>query len=79
MNNREIHAAWKYHDGSKHSYWSIRNHPHSLDWANRPLPFKIYPKIEPLQGEGFNDTELYLKCMWEVCDLHTAEKERPDS
>ena len=48
MNNRAVQAAWKYHDGSKHSYWSIRNHPHSLDWANRPLPFKIYPKIEPL-------------------------------
>ena len=48
MNNREIQAAWKYHDGSKHSYWSIRNHPHFLDWENRPLPFKIYPKIEPL-------------------------------
>jgi len=48
MNNREIQAAWKYHNGSKHSYWSIRNHPHFLDWANRPLPFKIYPKIEPL-------------------------------
>src|SRR3954467_1689310 len=49
MNNREIQAAWKYHDGSKHSYWSVRNDPHLLDWANRPLPFKIYPKIEPLQ------------------------------
>jgi len=48
MNNREIQAARKYHDGSKHSYWSIRNHPHFLDWANRPLPFKIYPKIESL-------------------------------
>src|SRR5216684_114850 len=48
MNNREIQAARKYHDGSKHSYWSIRNHPHFLDWTNRPLPFKIYPKIEPL-------------------------------
>jgi hypothetical protein len=48
MNNREIEAAWKYHDGMKHSYWSIRNHPHFLDWANRPSPFKVYPKIEPL-------------------------------
>src|SRR5467141_2144217 len=48
MNNREIQAAWKYHDGTKHSYWSVRNRPHFLDWANRPLPFKIYPKIEPL-------------------------------
>jgi len=48
MNNREIQAAWKYHDESKHSYWSIRNHPHFLDWANQPSPFKIYPNIEPL-------------------------------
>ena len=48
MNNRDIQAAWKYHDGTKHSYWSIRNNPHFLDWANRPLPFKIYPKIETL-------------------------------
>ncbi len=48
MNNRDIQAAWTYHDGTKHSYWSIRNHPHLLDWANRPQPFKIYPKVEPL-------------------------------
>jgi SagB-type dehydrogenase family enzyme len=47
MNNRDIQAAWKYHDGTKHSYWSIRNNPHFLDWANRPQPFKIYPKIGP--------------------------------
>jgi SagB-type dehydrogenase family enzyme len=48
MSNREIQATWKYHDGTKHSYWSVYNHPYRLDWANRPLPFKIYPKIEPL-------------------------------
>src|SRR5215813_1244918 len=48
MNNRGIQAAWKYHDDTKHSYRSIRAHPHFLDWANRPLFFKIYPKIEPL-------------------------------
>jgi SagB-type dehydrogenase family enzyme len=48
MNNRDMQATWKYHDGTKHSYWSIRNSPHFLDWANRPQPFKIYPKIEPL-------------------------------
>ena len=48
MNNRDLQATWKYHDGTKHSYWSIRNNPHFLVWANRPQPFKIYPKIEPL-------------------------------
>jgi SagB-type dehydrogenase family enzyme len=47
MNNRDIQATWKYHDGTKHSSWSIRNNPHFLDWANRPQPFKIYPNIEP--------------------------------
>jgi SagB-type dehydrogenase family enzyme len=48
MSNRDVQATWKYHDGTKHSYWSIRNNPHFLDWANRPQPFKIYPKLEPL-------------------------------
>src|SRR5271168_1643321 len=48
MNNHDIQAAWKYHDSTKHSYWSIRNNPHFLDWANRPQPFKIYPKLERL-------------------------------
>jgi SagB-type dehydrogenase family enzyme len=48
MNNRDMQATWKYHDGTKHSFWSIRNNPHFLDWANRPQPFKIYPAIEPL-------------------------------
>jgi SagB-type dehydrogenase family enzyme len=48
MKNRDIQAAWKYHDGTKHSYGSIRNNPHFLDWANRPQPFRIYPNIEPL-------------------------------
>lgn len=48
MNNRDTQATWEYHNGTKHSFWSIRNNPHFLDWANRPLPFKIYPTIEPL-------------------------------
>jgi SagB-type dehydrogenase family enzyme len=48
MQNRDTQAAWKYHNGTKHSSWSIRNNPHFLDWENRPQPFKIYPGIEPL-------------------------------
>ena len=47
MNNRDVQATWKYHDGTKHSPLSIRTTQHFLDWANRPLPFKVYPKIEP--------------------------------
>src|SRR3984893_6276970 len=48
MTNGGMQAAGKYHDGTKHSYWSIRSNPHFLDWANRPLPFKIYPTSEPI-------------------------------
>jgi SagB-type dehydrogenase family enzyme len=47
-NNRDTAAAKRYHDLTKHSYWSIRASPHYLDWANKPSPFKIYPEIEPI-------------------------------
>src|ERR1700690_3549883 len=48
MKNHDTEATWQYHDGTKHSSESIRANPHFLDWANRPVPFKIYPKIEPI-------------------------------
>jgi SagB-type dehydrogenase family enzyme len=43
MSNRQTDLAWKYHDRTKHSYWSVRSSPHYLDWDNRPSPFKVYP------------------------------------
>jgi SagB-type dehydrogenase family enzyme len=46
MKNRDIAAALKYHEGTKHSFSSVRNNRHVLDWTNQPLPFKIYPDIE---------------------------------
>ncbi len=46
--NGDVQTAWKYHEGTKHSYWSVRSSSHFLDWANRPLPFKIYPTIETI-------------------------------
>ena len=46
MPNRDLDASWKYHNGSKHSYLSLRAHPHFLDWENQPLLFKIYPTLE---------------------------------
>jgi len=42
-------AAWKYHEATKHSYASIHNNTHYLDWNNQPLPFKIYPTLEPMR------------------------------
>ncbi len=48
MKNRELEGAWAYHNGTKHSYQSVYTSPHYLDWENQPIPFKIYPKLEPL-------------------------------
>ena len=48
MKNRELEAAWAYHNGTKHSYQSVYTSPHYLDWETQPIPFKIYPKLGPL-------------------------------
>src|SRR5260370_21266418 len=50
--NRVTEAAWTYHDATKHSYTSIRTNPHFMDWSNQPLPFKIYPALEPMSLPG---------------------------
>ena len=52
--NRDTTRAWNYHDATKHSEWSIQNSPHYLDWANQPLPLKIYTTLEaiPLPREA---------------------------
>ncbi len=46
--NRDTTIAWKYHEATKHSYWSVRTSAHFLDWENQPLPFKIYPELDPI-------------------------------
>ncbi|MBZ5569338.1 MAG: SagB/ThcOx family dehydrogenase [Acidobacteriia bacterium] len=47
--NADVGATWRYHDGTKYSYQAVRTNPHYLDWSNRPLPFKIYPTIDPIR------------------------------
>ena len=44
--NQNLDATWQYHSGTKHSYVGLRTNPHSLDWKNKPLLFKIYPTLE---------------------------------
>ncbi len=46
--NRELEATWAYHNGTKHSFQSVRSSPHYLDWKSRPLPFKIYTTLESI-------------------------------
>src|SRR5881409_854586 len=48
MANRDVAAAWEYHDSTKHSYQSVRSNPHFLDWANQPRAYKIYRGSDPI-------------------------------
>jgi SagB-type dehydrogenase family enzyme len=50
--NHNPEAAWNYHNATKHSYISIRTNAHYMDWDNQPLPFKIYPTLEPMRLPG---------------------------
>lgn len=48
MSNRDVEAAWKYHNSTKHSVASLRANRHYLDRAIQPRPFKVYPDLDPL-------------------------------
>ena len=55
--NNNLDAALQYHSGTKHSYQSLRMNPHTLDWENKPLLFKIYPTLEVTRlPRDFHDT-----------------------
>jgi SagB-type dehydrogenase family enzyme len=41
-------AAAELHERTKHTWQRILSESHGLDWANHPLPFKVYPDLEPL-------------------------------
>jgi len=38
----------EYHEATKHSLASVQSNRHGLDWANQPLPFKIYTSLSPI-------------------------------
>ena len=50
--NWNTKMAWEYHEATKHSYASIRANPHFLDWANQPVPLKLYPTLERVRLPG---------------------------
>ncbi|MDE2180622.1 MAG: SagB/ThcOx family dehydrogenase [candidate division NC10 bacterium] len=45
ISNRDVEEARNYHAATKHSYWSVRLGGHFLDWANKPRPYKVYPRL----------------------------------
>ena len=46
--NKDISYALDYHEFTKHSEISIMTSRHILDWANRPIPFKVYTELSPI-------------------------------
>jgi len=41
-------ALADYHERTKHSPARLRQTPHVLDWDVMPIPFKVYPDLEPI-------------------------------
>ena len=44
--NGDTQAAWRYHLRTNHTYESVRQGSHRLEWDNQPMPFKIYPGLD---------------------------------
>jgi SagB-type dehydrogenase family enzyme len=45
-------ALRRYHEATKHSPESVARSAHRLDWANKPLPFKVYTTLEATTPPG---------------------------
>ena len=45
VQNRDTEAAREYHDRTTHSYTSVRQSGHSLDWDIKPFLYKVYPDL----------------------------------
>ena len=77
MANPDIQAGWNSHNATKHSRRSVRTNPHFLDWANQPLPFKIYPKLDliPLRREL---REIGVPALRAIAEVAQRDNARPD-
>ncbi len=77
--NNHLDAAWQYHTGTKHSYLSIRMHPHGLDWENKPLLFKIYPTLEVTRlPRDFRETGMPALTAIAAANASSQEEAIPD-
>ena len=48
VQNRNIQAAWHYHNGTKHPDGYLMDRWHSYDPMDNPLLFKVYSALEPM-------------------------------
>jgi SagB-type dehydrogenase family enzyme len=71
--NKNLDAALTYHNATKHSYASVRSNPHSLDFNNQPIPFKIYPTLNssPLPAEVRQTGVAALSAISEIVPAQT--------
>lgn len=70
------HALLAYHEATKHSPESVRRAAHGLDFANQPLPFKLYPTLAPLPLPP--PAPLGLPALEALAGLPPAEGRMPD-
>ena len=55
----DIKYALGYHEATKHSEISLQLSRHSLDWDNRPRPFKVYTKLPSISlPSNFSEPDL---------------------
>jgi SagB-type dehydrogenase family enzyme len=54
-------AAQRYHDGTKHTFESVRRSARLLDWDNRPHPFKEYVDLNPVPLPEEHDVSWLLR------------------
>ena len=49
-----------YHEATKHSYMSVRQHPNYLDWSMQPSPFKVYEGYPLIPLDTFKKTHRFI-------------------
>jgi SagB-type dehydrogenase family enzyme len=48
MHNKDLQAAWHFHNGTKHPNGYLLDGFHRFDPINRPMLFKIFPDLDPI-------------------------------
>ncbi len=77
--NQNLDATWQYHSGTKHSYVGLRTNPHSLDWKNKPLLFKIYPTLEVTRlPRDFRETSVPALAAIAAAESSSTQEAIPD-
>ncbi|HEX4642122.1 MAG TPA: SagB/ThcOx family dehydrogenase, partial [Candidatus Acidoferrales bacterium] len=75
--NTDTQRLFSYHQGTKHTYHSVRRNARYLDWRNQPDPFRRYegvPEILLPRAPGFPDVGIFAAIAG-LSDEKPGEKE----